>query len=300
MGVKPSVGRYSGAGVVVPWPGCDSIQGTLGPFGRSLRDIDMLQRAYSHSKPWHDDPSLLPYPVSISEARPLDRPLRVAVMANDGVVNPLPPVQLVLEDVTKKLKASPLIQLREFTAWHHEEAWQIISANYFEDGGAKIAKLCAESGEELRPLTAWMIAECRKNEAKVHSTPQGRKAARDEFRAAYSAHWNAAGVDVVIAPVTASAAQKLDTSRYWAYTAVWNLLDYPGLAFPASDLIGGYSRDLKTMPYVPRTPIEEYNFSNYDPDIAQEMPVGLQIVAKKWQDSECLAAAQVIERVLRS
>ncbi|KAL4787417.1 amidase [Aspergillus varians] len=298
-GFKPSVGRISGGGVVVPWPGCDSIHGTLGPFAKSLRDIDLLQRVYSQSKPWLEDPSILPYAVSISDAAPLNRPLRVGIMANDGNFNPLPPVQLIIEDVTKKLKASPLIQVREFTPFNHEKAWQVISANYFEDGGATIEKICAESGEALRPLTAWMIEECKKNEALIHSTPQGRKAARDEFRALYSAHWNAAAVDVVVAPVTPSVAPPLDTSRYWPYTAVWNLLDYPGLAFPASDMIGGYSKDLKSIPYVPKTPSEEYIFSHYDPEIAQKLPVGLQVVAQKWHDSECLAAAQIIERALR-
>ncbi|KAL1873123.1 hypothetical protein VTK73DRAFT_1084 [Phialemonium thermophilum] len=298
-GFKPSVGRYSGAGVVVPWPGCDSISGTLGPFARSLRDIDLVQRAYSESRPWAEDPSLVPYPVAIHHAPAWNRPLRVGIMVNDGLFNPLPPVQLVLQDVTKKLEASPLIQVRPFEPLDHERAWQVISANYFEDGGAKIEEICAESGEELRPLTAWMIEECRKNEALVHQTIQGRKAARDEFRALYSAHWNAAGVDVVIAPVAPSTAPPPDTSRYWPYSAVWNLLDYPSIAFPASDMIGGYSKDLKGIPYNPKTAAETYAYSHYDPETAQHMPIGLQIIAKKWQDSECLAAAQVIERALK-
>lgn len=225
--------------------------------------------------------------------------MRVGIISTDNFLNPLPPVRLVLEEVTKKLSASPRIQIRPFTPLDHERAWQIISANYFEDGGAKIKEICAEGGEELRPLTAWMIDECKKNEQTIHSTHQGRKAARDGFQALYSAHWNATGVDVVIAPVTPSVAPPPDTSRYWPYTAVWNLLDYPAISFPASDMVGGYSQDLRDISYVPTNPAEEYAFKNYDPTVAQSMPVGLQVVAKKWCDSECLAAAKIIERVLR-
>lgn len=221
-------------------------------------------------------------------------------MPDDGVFKPLPPVQLVVEDVTTKLRNSPLVQVRPFAPLNHAKAWQIVSANYFEDGGAKIKEICYESGEDLRPLTAWMLDECSKNETIIGATLQERKAARDAFRALYSEHWSGAGVDVVIAPVAPSVAPTPDTSKYWPYTAVWNLLDYPGVAFPASDLLGGYSMNLRDIPYIPSNEMEEWAFKHYDSEVAQKMPVGLQVVAKKWQDSECLAAAEIIERALKN
>lgn len=219
-------------------------------------------------------------------------------MVTDGVVTPLPPVQVVMGKVAEKLRTSPLIEVVPFTPFQHSEAWQVISANYFEDGGEKIKHICAQSGEGLRPLTAWMIDECQKNEKAVGRTPQNRKAARDAFRARYSEHWNAADVDVIVAPVTPSVAPPLDTSRYWGYTAVWNLLDYPAIAFPASGMVGGYGRGLAEVAYVPGNKMEEYLFSHYCPEVAEKMPVGLQVVAKKWMDSECLAAMETIQRAL--
>lgn len=289
----------SGLGVVVPWPGCDSIHGTLGGFARSLRDIDLFHSAYSLSKPWLDDPAILPYPVSIATASPRgNRPLRVGIMVSDGIVTPLPPVQLVLEEVTKKLAAHGSLEVVPFAPLQHDEAWKIISANYFEDGGETIKRICAESGEELRPLTAWMIEQCKKNELLVGSTTQARRAARDDFRARYCKHWNEANVDVVIAPVTPGTAQPLDSSRYWGYTAVWNLMDYPAISFPASKMIGGYPKKLSDIPYVPKNELEEDIYNYYDAEIAQQMPVGLQLVSRKWMDSECLAAMQIVEQAL--
>ncbi|ERS96176.1 amidase [Sporothrix schenckii 1099-18] len=297
-GFKPSVGRVSGSGVVVPSPGCDSIHGTLGAFTRSLRDLNLFHGAYSATKPWIDDPSLLPYAVSVESSTPLRQPLRIGIMNTDDVVTPLPPVQVVLEKVVTKLRTSPLVEVVPFKPLDHDVAWKVITANYWEDGGAKIRELCAESGEGLRPLTQWMMDECRANEAALGSTTQDRRAARDAFRARYSEHWSAANVDVVIAPVTTSTAPPLDTSRYWGYTAIWNLVDYPALAFPASDMVGGYGEDLSARVYEPRNDTEVYLFEHYNPQDSQNMPVGLQIVTRKWMDSECLAAAEIIEKLL--
>jgi amidase len=219
-------------------------------------------------------------------------------MVHDGVVKPLPPVQLIMDRVSAKLSGSRLVEVKPFTALQHDKAWQVISANYFEDGGEKIRQICAESGEELRPLTAWMMEECQKNEKLIGSTQQKRRAARDTFRQLYSTHWNASDVDVVIAPVTPSVAPPLDTSRYWPYTAVWNLLDYPAIVFPASSMVDGYGQDLRNILYSPDNEAEKYFSRHYDPEVAQKMPVGLQVVAKRLMDSECLAAAQIIEKAL--
>ncbi|KAI1362301.1 amidase [Xylaria arbuscula] len=297
-GFKPSTGRFSGSGVIVPWPGCDSIRGTLGPFAHSLRDIILLMETYSLSQPWVDDPTLLPWPVSAARGVIRNRPLRVGIMMTDGVVTPLPPVQVFMDEVVRGLRASPLIDVRPFTALRHGDAWRIISANYFEDGGSKIEELIAEGGEPVLPLTVWILEECKKNEQKTADTTQGRRQARDEFREAYNAHWKAAGIDVVIAPVAPGVANPHGTSKYWTYTAVWNLLDFPGIAFPASEMIGGYARPLEGIPYVPTNEIEEEIAKHYDPQIAQAMPVGLQIVAPRWMDDMCLAAAQVVEAAL--
>ena len=49
-----------------------------------------------------------------------------------------------------------------------------------------------------------------------------------------SSGWNASGIDVLLCPVTPGAAPPLDCSRYWGYSSVWNLLDYPALVFPVS------------------------------------------------------------------
>lgn len=103
----------------------------------------------------------------------------------------------------------------------------------------------------------------------------------------------------MIVPVTASVAPPLDTTRYWGYTSVWNLLDYPGIAFPASSLFPGWEEDLASESYTPQTEMEASTFANYDPDVAQRMPVGLQVVAKRLEEGKLLGYMGVIDTILR-
>ncbi|KAH8424824.1 uncharacterized protein LDX57_002567 [Aspergillus melleus] len=155
-GFYPTIGRVSGKGAVIPSPGCDLIPGTLGPFVRSLRDIELFCKAYSLAEPWVDDVSLIPGDMlSPSLGRQLDssRPLRVGVLAHDGVVAPLPPVRIALDIVKKHLEQTESLEIMPFTPFNHADAWRIITANYFEDGGADIRALMQAGNEPSMPLT---------------------------------------------------------------------------------------------------------------------------------------------------
>jgi amidase len=61
---------------------------------------------------------------------------------------------------------------------------------------------------------------------------------RDAYRAEYWKYWN--GVqnkpDIILCPVGPGVAPKMDQARYWGYTSIWNLLDYPAAVFPVSQV----------------------------------------------------------------
>ncbi len=79
-------------------------------------------------------------------------------------------------------------------------------------------------------------------------TPPQIRDVRDAFNKGYAAHWRASGIDVLLCPPFPGPACPHDTARYWGYTAVYNILDYPGIVFP-SGLKADASVDVKT----PRT-----------------------------------------------
>lgn len=58
-------------------------------------------------------------------------------------------------------------------------------------------------------------------------------------------------VDVILCPVGPGVATRHNTAKYWGYTAVWNLLDYPVVSFPVdkvdADMDVAYSRPKKSF-----------------------------------------------------
>ena len=74
-------------------------------------------------------------------------------------------------------------------------------------------------------------------------------AEREAYRSEYAKKWNetATGhnengmldgmVDVILCPVGPGAAPQLNTARWWGYTSVWNLLDYPALVVPTGERV---------------------------------------------------------------
>ncbi|KAL6797860.1 amidase signature domain-containing protein [Trichoderma sp. SZMC 28013] len=300
-GFKPTPGRFSGKGVVVPTPGHDSIAGTLGPFARSLRDLELFCKAYSSTLPWIDDVSLIPGSIlSSAMGRQLDetRPLKVGILSDDGVVSPLPPVKAAMRKIADKLGRAIDVQTVSFSPMDHARGWDIIAANYFEDGGANIRALCAKGGEAVLPLTEWIINECHKGRAAVASSPEGLKEARDGFRQEYSDHWNQFDVDVVLAPIYPSVAGPHGATRYWGYTAIWNLLQYPAVAMPAGKLVGDATPAELREEYKPKNDLEKHYWEIYSADDAEGLPIGIQVVGKRYHERMVLQAARVIEKAL--
>jgi amidase len=90
---------------------------------------------------------------------------------------------------------------------------------------------------------------------------------REQFRAEYAELWNATAkgtkmsngggkaggmgngdgkateyndmIDVILCPAGPGVAPPLDCAKYWGYTSLWNLLDFPALVFPVSRLSCG-------------------------------------------------------------
>lgn len=295
----------SGHGAVVGTPGSDSIVGTLGPFTRSLRDLQLFCEAYSSASPWVEDGSLVPTHILNPGFGPqLEttkyRPLRVGILYSDGIVNPLPPVRLVLKKTSQLLQNSPMIRVKTFRALDHEVGWRVVAANYFEDGGKNLRDICDQGQEPLLPLTEWILKQAETALEATAPTAEGRRAARDAFRHQYTEHWNEAEVDVVLAPVSPSTAPVLGTSMYWGYTAIWNLLQYPSVAFPASSFIDGWkTANLESEKYVPRTETEKSIYKNYSSEVSQGLPVGLQVVARRLHEHNLLKAMHIIEHALK-
>ena len=203
------------------------------------------------TKPWLEEPELIPLPWNSSiRISPQDN-LKIGVLWHDNVVTPHPPITNALHSVVSKLRCVPNVSVVDWKPHLHDEAWAIISSLYVPDGGAEDLDAIAASGEPILPLTKWIIQEnpCVKKLSTQELWYWLEE--REAYRKEYAKVWNdtATGkkkgdeigdepsegmVDVILSPVGPGVAPLHNTARYWGYTSQWNLLDYPALAFPVS------------------------------------------------------------------
>ncbi|OAX39697.1 amidase signature enzyme, partial [Rhizopogon vinicolor AM-OR11-026] len=228
-GIRPSSRMTPSGGFLWYQNGSDGTVASTGPMCRSARDMWLFLDAVLGTNPANWDPDVLPIPLIMPDLT--RKKLRVGIMMHDGVVMPHPPTVRALQLAKAKLEASSEVEVVDYTPYDHDRGYSIIRELYYEDGGATVRRLLKEGGEDMHPLTEWVISPPY---VKDHDAAQVWKLRekRDIYRREYSDHWRSQNVDVVLCPPFQGTASRHDTAKYWGYTAIWNLLDYPGAVFP--------------------------------------------------------------------
>lgn len=131
------------------------VQGSHGPLSTSSAGLELFMSSYLSFEPWVIDSSLVPL---AWRSIILPRKLKVAVMWNDGIVKPHPPILRALQQVVAALEGlKDEFCVVEWQAWNHAECWRLIQSLYYEDGGAALREAFKRGGEEALPLTNWLL-----------------------------------------------------------------------------------------------------------------------------------------------
>ncbi|ORY80867.1 putative amidase [Protomyces lactucae-debilis] len=297
-GFKPSCNRIPG-GTKGLHRGRETILATNGPLCHSLEDLILFMRVLVDAEPWRKEPSLVPIPWHMPELT--KETLTVGIIWSDGVVKPLPPIQRAMDKVTDAMRGIG-IKTVDFEPYNHAESWDIISQLYYTNGALDEFALFKDGGEEMLPLTKWLFTQPG---VKEHSHDESNEILlrRNRYRTAYARHWLAqeekhgTKIDVLLCPVGPGPAPKLGTSKYWTYTSVWNLVDYPGCAFPVTQV---QPKDAEPSGYVPQAGVEKEVWDSYDLNESRGLPVGLQLVGRRFEEEKVLAAMGVISGALEA
>lgn len=105
--------------------GQEQIVPTIGPLSTSLEGCRLFVKSLIDAKPWQKEPYLLPFPWK-EEKVFQTRKLKVAVLWDDGVVKPHPPVTRALKQVVQKLKQIGNVEVVDWKPYKHDTAWEII------------------------------------------------------------------------------------------------------------------------------------------------------------------------------
>ena len=126
-GLKGSVGRMPHAGLMGSHDGMDAIIGALGPLATSARDLALFCRVMLQYKPWFVEPGLLegPWRQDLVDGVGMPNKLSIAVLWDDGVVTPHPPILDALRRTQDALTAAG----HDVIVWEpvaHQSAWDLI------------------------------------------------------------------------------------------------------------------------------------------------------------------------------
>jgi amidase len=289
--------------------GMDAILGSLGPITRSSRDLALFAKTMSDAQPWLVEPQIfeIPWRQELVEGSG-SRKLTFAILWDDGVVAPHPPIVAAL----RKTQAALLSAGHEVIDWQlagdHQAAWDLITKLYFLDGGAEYRDLLRDTGDTPVPQTEFIFTFAPE---RAYTVPETwvLNGERETFRTRLVAHWMATSlrtregrpVDAVLSPVAPTLAPPHDSTRWWGYTSYWNLADYPGVVFPMGQhTTAAYRDEQKWPPFAPRNETEAFVHAQWDPRTYENAPVSLQLVTRRLNEEKLLHALNVVEEALHA
>lgn len=276
--------------------GQEVVYPVLGPLARSADDIDLFMKSLLDMEPWTVDPLVVPIPwrdVPVPEPKLL----KIAISYDDGVVKPTPPILRALKVAAEKLKAAG-VEVVEWESIDVENLVKACNAGYNFDGNLAQKKVLALSGEPLVQLSELYITFGCGDDGLSGKGVQELCFTRDSNRISYSNKMNDEGISFILSPTYVSVAAKPESIKYWGYTNLWNILDFPNVIFPS-----GLKVDLKLdkvdESFTPRSDLEKYEYSLYTgPEDFAGAPIALQLTGRRYQDEAVVKAAKVLESII--
>lgn len=252
-GMRPSMHRVPYEGAANSFLGQESVSSVIGPLTHSLEGVVTFMRAVLGERPWELDPLLVSMPFNedayslrdlqlkkgssaSQEALGQSGKLCFAILWDDGVIHPHPPIIRALRETKEKLISAGHTVI-DWIPHNHLRAYDIISRIYTADGGEDIRRSCAEGGE---PVMFNLMADGKEHKHLNTFESWQLNQEKSQYRKQYLDYWQATEsktgtgrpVDAIIAPVSCWASCKHDLNDYVGYTTQWNLLDRPCVVFP--------------------------------------------------------------------
>lgn len=304
-GLKGSVARLPHSGLLGSHGGMEAIIGCVGPIATSARDLALFCSVMLEAEPWLQEPPLLemPWKRHVARGHGLPERLSVAILYDDGVVKPHPPILQALDKYKQALESAGHDVIR-WEPLDHQGGWDLIVKLYLLDGGTEYHETIEAGGEWEVPQTKWILDHARDRRPYTPHEIFRLSVEREAFRANALAHWNATKyrtatgrpVDAILCPVAPTLAPPHDSTSWWGYTSHWNLLDLPAVVFP----VGQYSSSMwvPADPSRSRNSVEDFITRQWSPNTYDSAPISLQLVGRRHNEERLLAILGVIEKVV--
>ena len=268
-GLKPTPGRIPATGHFPPSAGPFSLLGVVGPMARTVADLNLLFEAMQG--PDDGDSLAAPVPLRLPAAEDVQK-LRIGYFEDDGRTPVTAETRAAVRSAAEALRRAGF-QVEGFRPEGLDLARDLWWKFFGVAGGMLLADLTNGRETDLSPILQqfirWVSAEPPHTGQTLLDAWIQRDVVRTRILAQMSEH------PILLCPVAAIPAFRhgerswtIDgkTVEYldaWSYTEWFNLLGMPALAVPV-----GQS--------------------------AEGLPIGVQIVARPWEDESTLAVAAVL------
>ncbi|KHN96905.1 general amidase [Metarhizium album ARSEF 1941] len=305
--IKPTPERVSYRNSANTNPGQNTYRSAVGFLSTSLGGLELILKGILSTKPWLKDPAVVPIPFRqalfdeyVSRAEPngsvthSKQSLKLGVLRTDGVVQPHPPVTRGLNVVVAALQQAGHLVV-DWRPPPQRTAERVHLSFLKADGAHDIHSHLGLSGEPLIPelQESFRLKPPMGLLEYQHNTLEGLA-----YEAKYSDYWNQTAsddgqiVDAVIMPVAPHAAVIPGKYYHTAYTEAINLLNYSAVVIPVTK--ADRALDAIDSDYRPKNEIDQRNWDAYDPEIYHGAPVGVQLVARKFEEEKILAIAKIV------
>ncbi|KAL2832772.1 amidase [Aspergillus pseudoustus] len=331
VGLKPSRGRLPYQGIASIADGAPGVGFVVGPMGHSVQDLGFFMMALLAAEPWRVDPGVveLPWRDQVFEetrrrfaGKNEKEKMAFGVLLSDGVVNPQPPVSRALREVVKAVEAlghsviewNPPSHAEALKIWArlqpplHQPRTQLTTPSKQRDtvtvdGGSTFHTSISLANE---PPTPTIFGKTPQPPVPATEVMQ-RSIALRTYRRKYLEYWESTAeltgtgrpVDALIVPVHQGCATLPGRVRYMGYTCAVNVLDYSACAIPVTRVrkdVDVYSVGEKG--YEGLSHLDKLVHEDYDAELLDGAPVGVQIVGRRLQEESVLALAEEITREL--
>ncbi|KAK5629065.1 hypothetical protein RRF57_004780 [Xylaria bambusicola] len=303
--LKPTPERLSYRFVANNNPGENTYRSTVGILSTSLGGLDLLLRADLSTKPWLKDPAVIPMPFRdeiASEYGLRANPdgtansavaLKLGVLWTDGAVQPHPPITRGLKIVVEAMRSAG----HKVVDWNPPDQTigrEIHLAFLHADGAHDIRKHLPKPWAFGTFFRGWNYEQLALSGEPLIPDLQKSFKLKEPMDLLRYQDLTLKGqiVDAVIMPVAPHAAVIPGKYYHTGYTAVINLLNYSAVVIPVTR--ADKHIDIIDDSYRPSNDVDRMNWDAYDPEIYDSGPVGLQIVARKFEEEKVLSIAKII------
>ncbi|KZV95528.1 amidase signature enzyme [Exidia glandulosa HHB12029] len=329
--LKPTLGRITKAGLSSTCPGFDGVAVVGGPMGRSVEDIDMVARV-AFGQATQVSEALPPVPYREFVVTPSTH-LRFGFYTFDGCMRASPATQrAVLETVAALRNAGH--EVVEFTPPDITTGVELFVGLTSADGYSTMMEPIGSDptmdelflvtlGPRLpgfvRSIVGWLVEKVLGDEKFRRTFNASKTSTVAEYFKLNTAHseyinrwykevWDHGAFDGLIVPSQAIPAPPHGSTKMVpqlaASTFIFNLLDFPTGVIPVTrvdateDVVT--SEWLATGPSAANPVFTEVSGATplYDAKAMSGLPVGVQIVGRRWEDEKVLAMMRIADDAL--